>query len=131
MSTINETQRKYLRQRLESLFEQKARDIKAAEPVEAPWKSTKDKASFVHSEFARVGLDFTSTYAEYITTPKDVEYQQKLKESGERVAARMLELRNLKNSLMDDIVLGSDAEALRTAIDSLNNFAVTTNGSNN
>lgn len=126
MSTINETQRKYLSKRLESLGASKRNEILKAYTLAPLWRDSNEKADYVNAEFARVGLAMSAgRYVDYLTTPRDIEYKERLAAVGLLLFARLKELSALQNKIMDDLMLGGDAEILREAIDSLGNFAPT------
>ena len=120
MPNINETQRRYLKQRLQQAYDAKKKEIlnKPASPFPGP----SDKLDFIQSELTRVGLDWKVNYPHYIELPQDRAYQQAVVETGEKYKAKIGELTALYNSLMDKIMLGTDAQELTAALETLTNF---------
>ena len=124
--SINETQRKYLRIRLDAIHSQKAKEINDAAVVPSPWTKT-SKAEYVQKLLSENGLSLKlGKYgADYITTDLDTQHEAATNAAMTQAKTRRDSLKALYNKVMDDIILGDDADVLRTAIDSLSNFSPT------
>jgi hypothetical protein len=123
MASVNETQRKYIRQRLTELRNQKLGEIKSMLPNALDRsRGSGARNDYLISELARVGLDWKfSKYGE-LETPFDVETNKILKERDKLVQNKVAELNALFNELMDKVILGEDSAELAAVLAALNDF---------
>lgn len=123
MAPVNETQRKYIRQRLTELKKQKLNEIKSrAQSISNRSRGSQERKDYIISELVRVGLDWTfGTYGE-LQTPFDVETDKIIKEQDKLVQTKTAELNALFNELMDKAILGEDSAELAAVLAALNDF---------
>jgi hypothetical protein len=120
MPNINETQRKYLRTRLEAAYQRKQKEIRKL--PDNPFPDRESKLKRIQDELRRVGLEWEVTNSYCIHLPEEKAHELRLKASENAYDAKLKELRALYDSLMDKIMLGTDAQELAVALETLNNF---------
>lgn len=120
MSSINETQRKYLRKRLEEIKAEKTQEIRLT--VVPPNLDIVDKDKKIEALLAKVGL--TTRYPHYIQLPEEQEYTKQQEDCKAKAQEEIKRLTAVYNSVMDEIIMGSDSEQLKTAVDKLANFQI-------
>lgn len=138
MSTLNETQRKYVRTRLAELLKQKRAEIQGKSIDKITWydpySSTASQRAAaqlemedLNTQFKQAGLDVAITNTQAMMFMETAASKARRKEevdNAERVRTKLSELQKLYDSLMDDIMLGNDADALKSALDKLASFSV-------
>lgn len=122
---MNEVQRKYLRQRLEAVYNLKRNEVKQLRPLQPAWPSSEDKIAYVKTKLAEVGLHLSDRYVVgYIDTPADKLYREQSLVRDSWIKDELEKLHDLYNKVMDDVMLEADAESLREALQSLENYKV-------
>ena len=123
MSTINETQRKYLMKRMEDIKTAKMREIDNSIPFPAAvFPSDASKLDYIKKELERVGLDWEIRYAGYVTTNLDKQWMAEGAERSAKIGEKKKEYNKLHDKTLDSIILGTDAEAINAALQVLTDF---------
>lgn len=129
MSTVTEVQRKYIRQRLTELKNSKQGEInsKYQAVLNRGYKNSEEFAQrkdYILSELKRVGLDWTfNEWGEFVT-PRDRERLEKTEIVAELRVSKSKELTALFNSLLDEVMLGTNTEELSRVLAALNDFKI-------
>ena len=80
------------------------------------------RKEYILSELKRVGLDWTfNEWGEFVT-PRDRERLEKAEVTAELRVTKSKELNTLFNSLLDEVMLGTDTEELSRVLAALNDF---------
>lgn len=138
MSTLNETQRKYVRTRLAELLKQKRAEIQGKSIDKITWYNPYDAAPTemsaaqqeivdLNAAFKNAGIDVVITTTQALMYMETTASKARRKEADDKAATmrkKMDELQALYDSLMDDIMLGNDADSLKSALDKLASFSV-------
>ena len=129
MSTITDVQRKHIRQRLTELKKSKQVEINSKYQA-VPNREYKNSEEFTHrkdyilSELKRVGLDWTFNEWGELVTPRDRERLEKIELVAELRISKSKELTTLFDSLLDEVMLGTDTEELSRVLAALNDFKI-------
>lgn len=123
---MNNTQRKYLRDRIESTYKNKMlalqNEVKKVPPA---YSSEKEKISEVQQLLSGVGIELKShAIAYYVTTEKDKAFAERTKTAEERLAVVTKQLKQVKDRTVDAVMLGNDADALLPLLAELEAFPV-------
>lgn len=136
MTTVNETQRKYIRTRLAEMLKQKRTEVSAkyGNNITFPaWDEIPNETSQqkemreLNTQFAAAGIDVVikSTQAmQFLITPGSKQREADRKTKNDLHTEKLRELQNLYDGLMDDIMLGNDADSLKSALEKLASFSV-------
>lgn len=138
MSTLNETQRKYVRTRLAELLKQKRAEIQGKSIDKITWYNQYDATPAemstaqqeivnLNAAFKNAGIDVVITNTQallYMETAASKARRKEADENAKNIRTKLDELQKLYDSLMDDIMLGNDADALKSALDKLASFSV-------
>lgn len=124
-TVLTEAQRKYIKQRLDGVYQQKRAQLTAATKPQA--LSTEDveaRRMRIQDELDRVGLDWkVNKYAAGdILLPEDVAAENARKVAEVAVKDKLNQLLALYNELMDEVMLGTDANAITTVLKRLQDF---------
>lgn len=138
MSTLNETQRKYVRTRLAELLKQKRAEIQGKSTSKIAWydpysSNAAERADALtemadlNEQFKNAGLDIVITNTQAMMFMETAASKARRKEAENKavyVRNKLEELQTLYDGLMDDIMLGNDADSLKSALDKLASFSV-------
>lgn len=138
MSTLNETQRKYVRTRLAELLKQKRAEIQGKSIDKITWYNQYDATPAemsaaqqeivnLNAAFKNAGIDVVITNTQalmYMETAASKARRKEADENAKNIRTKLDELQKLYDSLMDDIMLGNDADSLKSALDKLASFSV-------
>lgn len=126
---MNQQQRKYLNQRLETEVNKKLAEIRAANEPAPPFKNYEERAAHLKKllkgikEVKEVNVERYGRGL-YIVLDVDQAYDKAKKAAELKVADKKTKLEELKNSLKDQIMLGSDAEELANVLKQVADFKV-------
>lgn len=138
MSTLNETQRKYIRTRLAELLKQKRTEIQGTSTKPFKYYDPYDQTSKavtaaqqeiedLNAQFEAAGIDVTihnSSALMFIETPASKTRRKEVEDKAKAMQDKLAELQKLYDSLMDDVMLGNDADSLKSALEKLASFSV-------
>lgn len=126
---MNQQQRKYLKQRLETANLIKQQEIKnSVSAVEPAFKDKEERKKYIkaaikgNSKIVDVELDYYGRSG--IVTDKDVDFEKRKKAAQDRVNKKLDDLKKLYVKTMDEVMLGDDADALTAALSKIEEFKV-------
>ena len=126
MSNINETQRKYIRQRLTELKQLKQNEINntynTGRGTYKTQEEIQERIAHIKAVIAKAKLPWTIDQYGGITTEWDIAWDDKRVLFDETRVTKQKQLNELFNELMDKVILGSDSEELAAVLAALNDF---------
>lgn len=124
MTTINETQRKYLRKRMDEVAASKRRQIhESFTPLQIEWPGG-SKVAYIEAKLLEAGLTWkVDKYtANSVWTDLDEERQASFDELEKAKQAKLREFNDVVNKALDDLILGSDSDEIRLVLQRLIDF---------
>lgn len=126
MTQLTNEQQKYLRTRVQEVYQYKMTELKSLIRVPTPTTSINDRITLVNEALAASGtkikLSANHYGAIYIVLEGDVAPNEYVKEETERRDKLRKELTEIKNEIIDNIVLGGELGELQAVLSRITSF---------